>query len=76
MNAQTVPDDRGSSPAMTRQKQPIPWNPDKKAGRGWHHHSRAPRHRSMGQGGRPAAGMTPKPPGWFLPSKNFFHTVK
>jgi hypothetical protein len=33
---------------------------DKKAGRGWHHHSRAPRRRSMGQGGRPAAGITPK----------------
>jgi hypothetical protein len=23
---------------------------DKKAGRGWHHHSRAPHRRSMGQG--------------------------
>jgi len=25
--------------------------PQRKAGRGWHHHSRAPHRRSMGQGG-------------------------
>ena len=44
----------------------------KKAGRGWHHHSRALHRRSMGQGGRPAAGMTPEPPESFQASRYFF----
>jgi hypothetical protein len=39
----------------------LPQPKDEKAGRGWHHHSRAPRRRSMGQGGRPAVGITRKP---------------